>query len=273
MRARAHEKTVAVPLSKTPKSSFYSQIRSADEKDWQTLVDLVIQEKWTVKQLQTRMIDAKKLRSGLDLLWGRIPRLEELHKDLKDFYYPKKYLKVYKDFDEELKIRTWGGAKWVYKYLPAKEYTIKEAKQYASEHHGQYLDTIKYRRVGCLDRTVEEIRARYDSKEVKKKRKTMEKLESKKRVQCPRCRSEDVQFLMLTKDHKILPDGQKLYQCNDCNLQWNRTEQLKEMLKFIREKNVTSGTFWEEKKIHFWNSWFWNKRKGQKEKRIINGTP
>lgn len=107
-----------------------------------------------------------------------------------------------------------------------------------------------------------------------------------KRVECPRCGSQNTKFLMNTTSNKLsrqlsnyfnsgdpLRWGEKLHECNDCNLEWNRNLESQERKEFYEEKNRNPqkiGTFWEEKKWDFWNTWSWAMRYGKKEKRMIN---
>ena len=91
-----------------------------------------------------------------------------------------------------------------------------------------------------------------------------------KRVECPRCGSKNTKDLILTTSTE-LPSrlsnyfnggdppmwGERLYECNDCNLEWNRDQELKERKEFNEEKKRKPkkiGTFWEEKNFDFWNT-------------------
>ena len=108
-----------------------------------------------------------------------------------------------------------------------------------------------------------------------------------KRVECPRCGSQNTKFLLLTTSNKLPPIlfnyfngadnplwGERLYECNDCNLQWNRTQEMEKRKEFNEEKKRNpvqkTGTFWEENKMDFWNTWSWAYGYGNKERRMVN---
>jgi len=134
-------------------------IHDFPEEEWKYWIDRCQKENLQREDLLKFKNNAKKVISRIEQLETTHP---EVAKVVKEFWYPLRYGSIYRDMEQEIGIRV-GQPKRVEYFIPINKASEEEARQYADEKHGEFLEVVtkSWYRMYIIPKSIDELRSRH----------------------------------------------------------------------------------------------------------------